>query len=128
MKQKIVIKVQMSSEKCRTKAMKIAVTADGVSSVAIQGSENDQLVVSGEGVDPANLTCLLRKKLCPATLLSVEEVKEKGEEKPEKKPEVHSFSYLPQFPVYHQLYQPNPNYYVYENAYDPYPADNCSIM
>jgi hypothetical protein len=53
--------------------------------VAIEGSDKDQLVVIGEGVDSANLTCSLRKKLCHATLLSVEEVKEKKEE-PEVKP------------------------------------------
>uniref|UniRef100_A0A2N9EVJ8 HMA domain-containing protein n=1 Tax=Fagus sylvatica TaxID=28930 RepID=A0A2N9EVJ8_FAGSY len=77
MKQKIIIKVQMTCDKCRTKAMKIAATTDGVNSVAIEGSDKDQLVVIGEGVDSANLTCSLRKKLCHATLLSVEEVKEK---------------------------------------------------
>jgi hypothetical protein len=100
----------------------------GVSSVAIQGSENDQLVVSGEDVDSANLTRSLRKKLYLATLLSVEEVKEKVEEKLEKNPQVHSYSYFPQFPVYYQLNQPIPKYYESETFYDPYPTDNCSIM
>ncbi|XP_062170185.1 heavy metal-associated isoprenylated plant protein 47-like isoform X2 [Alnus glutinosa] len=127
MKQKIVIKVQLSSEKCRTKAMKIAATADGVSSVAVEGSDRDQLVVGGEGVDPANLTSSLRKKLCPATLLSVEEVKEKVEENPEviiiSSQSVSNFS---ESPAYYQIYQaPFPNYY--EAVYDPYP-NNCSIM
>jgi hypothetical protein len=90
----------------------------GVISVGVQGSDKDQLVVSGEGVDSVKLTHSLRKKFCPATtILSVEEVKEKGNEPKE----VHSFSF-PQFPVY---YQP-PNYY-HEAVYDPYP-DNCSIM
>jgi hypothetical protein len=56
----------------------------GVNSVAIEGSDKDQLVVIGEGVDSANLTCSLRKKLCHATLLSVEEVEK--EKEPEKKP------------------------------------------
>jgi hypothetical protein len=98
----------------------------GVSSVAIQGSENDQLVVSGEGVDPANLTRSLSKKLSPATLLSVEEVKEKVEEELEINPLVHSYSYFPQFPVLY--YQPTPKYYESETVYDPYPAENCSIM
>jgi hypothetical protein len=96
----------------------------GVISVGVLGSDKDQLVVSGEGVDSVKLTHSLRKKFCPATtILSVEEVKEKGNEpkKVETNPEVHSFSF-PQFPVY---YQP-PNYY-HEAVYDPYP-DNCSIM
>uniref|UniRef100_A0A2N9FIV2 HMA domain-containing protein n=1 Tax=Fagus sylvatica TaxID=28930 RepID=A0A2N9FIV2_FAGSY len=75
MKQKIVIKVQMTSDKCRTKAMKIAATTDGVNSVALEGSSKDQLVVIGEDVDSAKLTCVLGKKLCYASILTVEEVK-----------------------------------------------------
>ncbi|XP_062170165.1 heavy metal-associated isoprenylated plant protein 47-like isoform X2 [Alnus glutinosa] len=80
MKQKIVIKVQMTSDKCRTKALKIAATTDGVNSVAIEGSDKDRLVVVGEGVDSANLTRSLRKKLCYAEILKVEEVKKKPPE------------------------------------------------
>ncbi|KAK4575552.1 hypothetical protein RGQ29_026489 [Quercus rubra] len=78
-KQKIVIKVQMNSDKCTRKAMKIACKAN-------EGSDRDQLVAIGEGVDSANLTCSLRKKLCYAALWSVDEVKAKPEENP--KPEV----------------------------------------
>jgi hypothetical protein len=61
----------MNSEKCRTKAMKIAATTDGTyklqasNSVAIEGSDKDQLVVVGESVDSANLTRSLRKKALP---------------------------------------------------------------
>ncbi|KAM4092071.1 hypothetical protein ACB094_06G009200 [Castanea mollissima] len=75
MKQKIVIKVQMAGDKCRAKAMKIAAIADGVILVAVEGADKDQLVVIGEGVDSAKLTCSLRKKLCYVTLLGVEEVR-----------------------------------------------------
>ena len=52
----------------------------GVISVAIEGSDKDHLVVIGEDVDSANLTCSLRKKLWHATLLNVEEVKVKKEQ------------------------------------------------
>ena len=45
-----------------------------VISVAVEGVDKDQLVVIGEGVDLVNLTCSLRKKLCYAILLGVEEV------------------------------------------------------
>ncbi|XP_040996334.1 heavy metal-associated isoprenylated plant protein 47-like [Juglans microcarpa x Juglans regia] len=87
MKQKIVIKVQMTCDKCRTKAMKIAVTSSGsVTSVGIEGTDKDQLVVIGEGVDSACLTHSLRKKLCYADILTVEEVKPPAEQKP-KPPE-----------------------------------------
>ncbi|GMY30807.1 heavy metal-associated isoprenylated plant protein 47-like [Fagus crenata] len=126
MKQKIIIKVQMTCDKCRTKAMKIAATTDGVNSVAIEGSDKDQLVVIGEGVDSANLTCSLRKKLCHATLLSVEEVKEK---KPEEKPKPPAENpkpnciCCPQIPVCYQ-YPPFPM--SCEAVYDPSPG--CIIM
>ncbi|KAM3696043.1 hypothetical protein ACB094_06G008400 [Castanea mollissima] len=88
MKQKIVIKVQMACEKCRRKAMMIASKANGVTSLAVEGSDRDQLVVIGEGVDSANLTCSLRKKLCYATLWSVEEVKDVQNEPEGPNPEV----------------------------------------
>jgi hypothetical protein len=97
----------------------------GVRSVALQGSDNDQLVVSGQDVDSANLTRSLRKKLCYATILSVEEVKDNAESTEEKVPEPPNpveinFS---QFPVCNC--QPYPKYY--EVVYDPY-QNNCSIM
>jgi hypothetical protein len=77
----------------------------GVSSVAIQGSDKDQLVVSGEGVDSAKLTCSLRKKLCYATILSVEEVKENADT-PEKKQETPGDKCSESFPACYQC-QPN---------------------
>ena len=56
--------------------------------MAIEGAEKDRVVVIGDGVDSASLTCCLRKKLGYATLVSVEEVKEKGkgDEKPKPDP------------------------------------------
>ncbi|XP_059442241.1 heavy metal-associated isoprenylated plant protein 47-like [Corylus avellana] len=115
----------MNSDKSRTKAMKIAATTDGVvSSVAIEGSEKDQLVVSGEGVDSANLTRSLRKKLCYATILSVEEaVMEKADTPKETTDASASVVSSSQFPAY---YQPFPNYH-HQVIYDPYPI-NCAIM
>uniref|UniRef100_A0A2N9FJ52 HMA domain-containing protein n=1 Tax=Fagus sylvatica TaxID=28930 RepID=A0A2N9FJ52_FAGSY len=125
----------MACHKCRAKAMKIAAKADGVISVAVEGSDKDQLVVIGEGVDSANLTCSLRKKLCYATLLSVEEVKEKQEpeEKPPedektKNPECTSStscSGCPQLPICLQ-YPPFPTFYE-AAVYDPSPS-YCCIM
>ncbi|XP_034679281.1 heavy metal-associated isoprenylated plant protein 47-like [Vitis riparia] len=85
MKQKIIVRVQMNCDKCRTKAMKIAAVEEGVISVAIEGAEKDRVVVIGDGVDSASLTCCLRKKLGYATLVSVEEVKEKPKPKPDPK-------------------------------------------
>ncbi|TKW04878.1 hypothetical protein SEVIR_7G139000v4 [Setaria viridis] len=83
MKKKIVIKVCMPCERCRTKALKVVARADGLISVAITGDE--KLEVVGDGVDPVCLVRCLRKKICYAEILQVEEVKDKKEE--EKKPE-----------------------------------------
>ncbi|CAL5031559.1 unnamed protein product [Urochloa decumbens] len=80
MKQKIVIKVCLPCDRCRTKAMELIAKADGLISVAIAGDE--KLEVVGDGIDPVRLVCHLRKKLCYADILQVEEVKDK---KPEDK-------------------------------------------
>ncbi|GMY30923.1 heavy metal-associated isoprenylated plant protein 47-like [Fagus crenata] len=123
--QKIVMKVQMNCEKGRTKAMKIAAVEEGVNSLAIEGSDKDQLVVIGEGVDSANLTCSLRKKLCHATLLSVEEVKEKKKE-PQEKPKPPDQNPKPNCICCPQCYQYPPFPMSCEVVYDPSPS--CIIM
>ncbi|XVF76971.1 hypothetical protein PTKIN_Ptkin14bG0002800 [Pterospermum kingtungense] len=119
MKQKIVIKVQMHCDKCRTKAMKIAAVANGVSSVAIGGKDKDQVVVTGEGIDSANLTCVLRKKLGYANIISVGEAKGKDEDK-EK---IAEFCKLASSSCYHY---PQCSYYG-TVVYDQNPT-GCSIM
>ncbi|KAJ6301386.1 hypothetical protein OIU77_015654 [Salix suchowensis] len=83
MKQKIVIKVEMHCDKCRTKAKKIAATASGVTSVALEGADKDQIVVVGEEVDSVKLARSLRKKVGHASLMSVQEEKDKEKEKGE---------------------------------------------
>ncbi|KAK9933290.1 hypothetical protein M0R45_020491 [Rubus argutus] len=75
MMQKIVVKVQVHCDKCRTKALKIAATAQGVSRVSIQGVNRDHLEVIGDGVDSVCLTRALRKKLGFATIVKVEQVR-----------------------------------------------------
>ncbi|KAK9941131.1 hypothetical protein M0R45_017758 [Rubus argutus] len=75
MMQKIVVKVKVQCEKCRTKAMKIAATAQGVNKVSIQGVDRDHVEVIGDGVDSVCLTKALRKKLGSATIVKVEQVK-----------------------------------------------------
>uniref|UniRef100_A0A2N9F6Z4 HMA domain-containing protein n=1 Tax=Fagus sylvatica TaxID=28930 RepID=A0A2N9F6Z4_FAGSY len=71
MKQKIVMEVSMNSEKCRLKAMKIALVT-GVTSVAIEGADRSKVVVIGDGVDSANLAKSLRKKFCCANIETVQ--------------------------------------------------------
>ncbi|KAM1055415.1 hypothetical protein ACFX13_029643 [Malus domestica] len=82
---KIVVKVPMHCDKCRTKALKIAAAAHGVSKVSIEGANKDHVEVIGDDVDSVCLTRSLRKKLgCSCTIVKVEEVKPavKTEEKP----------------------------------------------
>ncbi|KAL0362970.1 UNVERIFIED_CONTAM: Heavy metal-associated isoprenylated plant protein 47 [Sesamum calycinum] len=74
----------MGGEKAKSKAMKIAVAMEGVSSVSV-GKDNDQLEVIGEGVDSVCLAKSLRKKFCFADIVSVQEVKPPKPE-PEPKP------------------------------------------
>ncbi|RCV34049.1 hypothetical protein SEVIR_7G140300v4 [Setaria viridis] len=100
MKQKIVIKVSMSSEKSRSKAMELVARADGVSSMGVTGNGKDQLEVVGDGVDTVCLVKCLRKKLGHADILKVEEVKDKKPE--EKKPEEPKVVDLP--PYYYPGY------------------------
>ncbi|GLT79571.1 hypothetical protein SLA2020_510540 [Shorea laevis] len=85
---KIVIKVQITCEKCRSKALKIAAETDGVNSIAIQGADKDELVVIGDGIDSATLTCTLRKKLGFATILTVQDEKPKDKDKKPEPPPV----------------------------------------
>ncbi|XWS67411.1 hypothetical protein CRYUN_Cryun04dG0004400 [Craigia yunnanensis] len=95
MKQKIVIKIQMSGRSegfclgCilrksddgkgfQTKVLKNVAETFGVISVALEG--DDKVVVIGDGIDATKLTRCLRKKVGHANIVSLEEVKEKKEE------------------------------------------------
>ncbi|XP_047079679.1 disease resistance protein Pik-1-like [Lolium rigidum] len=81
MKQKIVIKVEMTCDKCRSKAMALVAATVGVDSVALAGDSKDQVVVVGDGVDSVKLTSTLRKKVGHALLVQVGEVKKEEEKK-----------------------------------------------
>ncbi|CAH8261154.1 unnamed protein product [Arabidopsis lyrata] len=120
------IKLSVNSEKCRKKAMQVAVVANGVTSVAMEGEFQDELVVVGDGVDAASLIMALRKKACHVTLETLEEVK-----KPQKKPQVEEKSVTPhcciaQCPVVSNE-QPRPE--VYRIVHDSYgPTTGCLVM
>nr|DAD23734.1 TPA_asm: hypothetical protein HUJ06_025197 [Nelumbo nucifera] len=130
MKQKIVVKVQMNCDKCRSKAMSIASVAEGVISVAIEGDDKDRLVVIGDGVDSAKLTTSLRKKVGHATIISVEEVKPKKDNK-----EKSTSKSTPSSSPYHQCTHPCHSFQhsntieeVYTVVYDDPDPNNCSVM
>jgi hypothetical protein len=60
---------------------KIDIYVIGVASVALEGQDRDQVVVIGNEVDVSCLTSSLRKKVGHATIVSVEEVKPKSDDK-----------------------------------------------
>ncbi|GAU37074.1 hypothetical protein TSUD_378160, partial [Trifolium subterraneum] len=66
--QKIVMKVHMSCQKCRTKALKVV-------AASYEGEEKDKLVVIGDGVDAVKITNCLRKKVGSTEIVSLGEVK-----------------------------------------------------
>jgi hypothetical protein len=69
--QKIVIKVEMPCDRCRSKALSLVAAAGGVLSVALAGDARDQVVVVGDGVDPVRLAGALRRKVGPAEILQL---------------------------------------------------------
>ncbi|KAK7837165.1 heavy metal-associated isoprenylated plant protein 47 [Quercus suber] len=125
MKQKIIIKVHVRCDKCRSKAMTVAAATDGVMSVSLQGEDKDQVVVIGEGVDAACLTSTLRKKVGYARLETVEEVKDKPADKEKKDGKTDP-------PPFQCIMPPPccpPQFEAYRVVYEPYGSQpNCTIM
>ncbi|ONH99455.1 hypothetical protein PRUPE_6G030500 [Prunus persica] len=106
-KQKIVFKVQINSEKYKTKALKTAAKARGVSNVSVE-VEKELMEVTGVGVDSVCLAKSLQKKLGYATIVSVEEAeKEDNKKEDKKKEEIKAIQWAstyfprPMFPVYY---------------------------
>ncbi|RWR84861.1 heavy metal-associated isoprenylated plant protein 47-like protein [Cinnamomum micranthum f. kanehirae] len=120
MKQKIVMKVQMNCQKCRSKALKIAASAAGVNYVAIEGNDEDRVVVIGDGVDSISLINLMRKKVGHTDVVTVDEVKPDAEKKEEK-----GVVSEPTQWIYH--YNQHPRFIRYEHVYETDPP-GCSIM
>ncbi|XVF71691.1 hypothetical protein PTKIN_Ptkin12aG0060200 [Pterospermum kingtungense] len=123
MKQKMVVNVTMNGDKSRSKALKIAVGLSGVESASLKGNEKSQIEITGDGVDPVELTSLLRKKVGYAELVSVSAVG--GEKKKDKEEETKA--------VAQYVWPYNPPYYVYEvpsYGYANYreAPSTCSIM
>ncbi|XP_027941580.1 heavy metal-associated isoprenylated plant protein 47-like [Vigna unguiculata] len=122
---KIVIQVHMENDKCRSKAMKIAAASQGVHSVALEGEDRDQVVVTGDAIDSVCLTNKFRKKFNYATLMSVTEAKASndgdagGEHKDETTAE--------NFPITYCYSNFPPPTHLYVMDYDPYP-NGCSIL
>ncbi|KAK3144515.1 hypothetical protein QOZ80_4AG0314120 [Eleusine coracana subsp. coracana] len=127
-KQKIVIKVSMPSEKSRAKVMTLVSGASGVISMGVTGGDKDRLEVIGEDVDAVSLVSCLRKKFGHVKMLLVEEVKDKKpeEKKKEDKKAEEKKTCCPGYPYYCYCHPitPPPMMVVREDD----PASSCSIM
>nr|GMC47374.1 heavy metal-associated isoprenylated plant protein 47-like [Ipomoea batatas] len=79
------LSLPVNEDKCRAKAMKIAVSTAGVISADMDPVKN-QLVVTGEGVDFFVLMKGLKRKFRCATIIAIEEVKPPPAKTPPKTP------------------------------------------
>ncbi|KAM7502428.1 hypothetical protein LguiB_001332 [Lonicera macranthoides] len=121
MKQKVVIRVSMGNqEKCRSKALKIAVSVSGVESVALHGPEKDQILVIGN-IDAVSLATLLRKKVGHSEIVSVGAVDEKKEDSKDPN-EVTMMT-----PLHYTMHPYGSTHYPVYNVV-PNPEPSCSIM
>ncbi|KAF3325956.1 hypothetical protein FCM35_KLT09036 [Carex littledalei] len=129
-KQKVVVKLaSLDDSKKRTKALKTAVTMEGIVSVSL---DRDRLVVVGDGTDVIALTTMLRKKLGYAELVSVTSGDERIRE--EKESKISSGSKSSAGPAGASSYQygypsysyPNPYPYAYQDS--SYGSKFSSIM
>ncbi|RCV07037.1 hypothetical protein SEVIR_1G215500v4 [Setaria viridis] len=139
MKQKIVIRVEMTCDRCRSKALSLVAATRGVDSVALAGDARDQLVVVGDGVDSICLASALRKKVGPAEIVQVaaEAKKEGGGDKkppaaaaavplPPYVPSAWYYQYPPPQQPLSFVYEPPAAGYAY--GYRARPDSICSIM
>ncbi|KAJ0602105.1 putative protein kinase RLK-Pelle-CrRLK1L-1 family [Helianthus annuus] len=97
MKLSIVVKLSINDDEKARKALKTANSLSGAESVSFVGPDRDQIVVTGDGIDPVELTRLLRKRVGYAELLSVGPAEAKKEE---SKPTVQSDPYQSEYHSY----------------------------
>jgi hypothetical protein len=126
--QKIVIRVHMECDRCRSKALALVAATAGVDSVALAGDARDQVVVVGDDVDSVKLTSALRRKVGPADIVQVaaEAKKEDAGSKPPAP--AATAAVLPEFVAsstwYCQQY-PQPAAVVYGHPADGYAYYGC---
>jgi len=70
----MVIRIQISSEKGHSKAIKVAAAVTGVESVTIAGDDKNLLLVIGAGVDSNRITEKLRRKVGHAEVVELRTV------------------------------------------------------
>ncbi|KAJ4843410.1 hypothetical protein Tsubulata_030355, partial [Turnera subulata] len=139
LQQKFIIKVSMNGLKSRSRAMKIVVSLSGVESATLVGEDKTQIEVVGDGVDPVEITNLLRKRMAGRTnclvrrdgtgyaeLIKVEVVKNEedqgGKEEDQKKGSSSETMVRP-LVWQHGFSSTTPQYIYVEPPYSP-----CSIL
>uniref|UniRef100_A0A0D9VHM9 HMA domain-containing protein n=1 Tax=Leersia perrieri TaxID=77586 RepID=A0A0D9VHM9_9ORYZ len=127
---KIVIKVNMANDKCRSKAMALVASTGGVVSVELAGDDKSKFVVVGD-VDSIKLTNALRKKVDgSAQLVEVGEAKKEEKKKEEEKKKDEPVAvYQPGYYCHPYMYH-HPGYGPYgcPCGCNPKPESTCSIM
>ncbi|XP_031493027.1 heavy metal-associated isoprenylated plant protein 47-like [Nymphaea colorata] len=120
MKKKVVLRVQMCCDRCRTKSLETVASIYGVLSVALEGAERNLVVVVGEDIDPVTITEKLRKKAGQTELVKVEGIVSVGEETDDDGDDQH------QWPAVRNGY---PNYIApVQICEGDHPTTGCSIM
>ncbi|KAJ8761055.1 hypothetical protein K2173_025762 [Erythroxylum novogranatense] len=71
MKQKMVLKVTMICQKCRTKALEIVADSHGVTFLGLEGDNKEKVVVIGDGFDAVAMVAKLRKKVGHTEIVSL---------------------------------------------------------
>ncbi|KAL6899686.1 hypothetical protein ACP4OV_006344 [Aristida adscensionis] len=71
MREEIIIRMHVKSDKCQAKAMKVAAAVSGVESVTLAGGDKSLLLVIGDGVDSNKLTKKLKKKVGAAEIVEL---------------------------------------------------------
>ncbi|XP_051217768.1 disease resistance protein RGA5 [Lolium perenne] len=71
MRTQMLIRIHVTSEKCYSKAIKVAAGVTGVQSVTIAGEDKNLLLVIGVGIDSNRLTEKLRRKVGPAEVVEL---------------------------------------------------------
>ncbi|XP_022685153.1 heavy metal-associated isoprenylated plant protein 47 [Setaria italica] len=127
MKKKIVIRVEMTCDRRRAKAVALVAATPGVSSVAVAGDATDQLVVIGDGFDSIRLASALRREVGPAEIVQVAaEAKECGCDK--KPPTAAAAVPLPPYVPRARSCQYPPQQQPLSFVYEPPAARFCFIM
>ncbi|KAI9085207.1 hypothetical protein K1719_032840 [Acacia pycnantha] len=115
---KLVLKVELHSERTKQKVMKTASGISGVESVNMD-TKDKKLTVTGD-IDPVKVVEKLRK-LCHTEIVSVEAAEKKAEEKIENI----AHAIVPASLSYSRVYYPPPPYYV--GTVEEYPNSGCVI-